>query len=130
VTDVELVERLNPVKTFEEAVFEKELVLLVIPLHVFREVLIGVSPYLNAATGLMAATKGIENDSLMIMSQVAESVLPGEYMERFACIAGPSFVREVCNKHPTAVTIACNDLEQAESLQQVFNTDFFRVYIS
>ena len=128
--DVELVERLRPVKTFEEAVFEKELVLLVVPSHVFRKVLTGVSPYLNAAIGLMAATKGIENDSLMIMSQVAESVLPGEYMERFACIAGPSFAREVCKKHPTAVTIACNDLAQAERLQQVFNTEFFRVYIS
>ena len=128
--DVELVERLRPVKTFEEAVFEKELVLLVVPSHVFRKVLTGVSPYLNAAIGLMAATKGIENDSLMVMSQVAESVLPGEYMERFACIAGPSFAREVCKKHPTAVTIACNDLEQAERLQQVFNTEFFRVYIS
>jgi glycerol-3-phosphate dehydrogenase (NAD(P)+) len=128
--DVKLVDRLKPVKSFEEAVVEKELVLLVVPSHVFRRVLTGVSQFLDKDMGLMAATKGIENDSLMIMSQVAESVLSFEYMERFACIAGPSFAREVCKKKPTAVTIACNDLAHAERLQQVFNTEFFRVYVS
>jgi glycerol-3-phosphate dehydrogenase (NAD(P)+) len=128
--EVKLFDRLNPVKCFEEAVVEKELILMVVPSHVFREVLTGVRRYLNTEMGLMAATKGIENDSLMMMSQVVKSVLSGEYMERFACIGGPSFAQEVCKKHPTAVTIACGDLEHAERLQQVFNTDFFRVYIS
>ena len=128
--DVKLVDRLKPVKSFEEAVVEKELILMVVPSHVFRKVLKGVGRYLNTEMGLMAATKGIENDSLMMMSQVVTSVLPGEYMKRFACIGGPSFAKEVSKKHPTAVTIACGDLEYAERLQQVFNTEFFRVYIS
>ena len=128
--DVELVDRLKPVKSFEEAVVEKELILMVVPSHVFREVLTGVRRYLNKEMGLMAATKGIENESLMMMSQVVKIVLPGEYMKRFACIGGPSFAKEVCKKHPTAVTIACSDFEHAERLQQVFNTEFFRVYIS
>ena len=128
--DVKLVDRLKPVKSFEEAVVEKELILMVVPSHVFRKVLKGVERYLNTEMGLMAATKGIENDSLMMMSQVVTSVLPGEYMKRFACIGGPSFAKEVSKKHPTAVTIACGDLEHAERLQQVFNTEFFRVYVS
>lgn len=128
--DVELVEHLKPVKSFKEAVLEKELVVMVVPSHVFRRVLKGVERYLTTDMGIIAATKGIENGTLMMMSQVAESVLPGDYMERFACIGGPSFAREVCKKHPTAVTIACGDLKHAEKLQQVFNTDYFRVYIS
>ena len=128
--DVKLFDRLKPVKSFEEAVVEKELILMVVPSHVFREVLTGVGRYLKTEMGLMAATKGIENESLMMMSQVAKIVLPDEYMKRFACIGGPSFAKEVCKKHPTAVTIACSDLEHAERLQQVFNTEFFRVYIS
>ena len=46
------------------------------------------------------------------------------------CLAGPSFAREVSEKSPTAVTIACRDLEHAGRLQRLFYTEFFRVYIS
>ena len=127
---VELVSRLKPVRSFEEALFEKELVLLVVPSHVFREVLTHIRPYLRPGMSLMAATKGIENDTLMIMSQVAASVLPEDFMVNFACLAGPSFAKEVCLKYPTAVTIACRDSEHAERLQQVFYTQFFRVYVT
>ena len=127
---VELVRDLRPVLTFEEALFEKELILLVVPSHVFREVLTGLKPHLKPGMSLMAATKGIENDTLMVMSQVAETVLPGEIMTDFACLGGPSFAGEVSKKLPTVVTIASSDSEQAERLQQLFNTEFFRVYVS
>lgn len=126
---VELLPQVKPVKTFEEALFKKQLVILVVPSHVFREVLLKVNPYLQRHMVVMAATKGIENDTLMVMSDVAASVLPGEYMEHFACLAGPSFAKEVCQKYPTAVTIASSDMEHAERLQRSFFTDFFRVYV-
>jgi glycerol-3-phosphate dehydrogenase (NAD(P)+) len=125
---VELFPALRPVSSFEEAVREKELVLLVIPSHVFREVLTALSPYLDNGMTLMAATKGIENDTLMVMSQVAETILPATYHHSFACMGGPSFAREVSVKSPTAVTIACRDSHQGTRLQKVFHTDFFRVY--
>jgi glycerol-3-phosphate dehydrogenase (NAD(P)+) len=127
---MELVPGLNPVLSYEEALNGKELVLLVVPSHVFRDVLNNMKPYLKPGMSLMAATKGIENKSLMIMSQVAESVLSDDYMERFGCLTGPSFAKEVYKKHPTAVTIACRDLAHAERLQELFYTEYFRVYIS
>jgi glycerol-3-phosphate dehydrogenase (NAD(P)+) len=125
---VELFPALRPVSSFEEAVRYKELVLLVIPSHVFREVLTALRPYLDNGMTLMAATKGIENDTLMVMSQVAETILPATYHRTFACMGGPSFAREVSVKSPTAVTIACRDSHQGTRLQEVFHTDFFRVY--
>lgn len=128
--DMELVPQLNPVQTYEEVMWQKDLILLVVPSHVFREVLEKIQPYLRPGTPLMAATKGIENDTLMIMSQVVESLLPREYAENFACLSGPSFAREVYLKQPTAVTIACRDMVHAGSLQKEFNTEFFRVYIT
>ena len=127
---MELVPGLNPVLSYEEALNDKELVLLVVPSHVFRDVLNNMKAYLKPSMSLMAATKGIENQTLMIMSQVAESVLPNDYMERFGCLAGPSFAKEVYKKYPTAVTIACRDLAHAERLQELFYTEYFRVYIS
>ena len=127
---VMLSSRLNPVRTFEEALFEKELALLVVPSHVFREVLTEIKPHLRPGVSLMTATKGIENESLMIMSDVAAGILPEDYMADFSCLAGPSFSKEVCQKNPTAITIACCDLAHSERLQKLFYTDFFRVYIT
>jgi glycerol-3-phosphate dehydrogenase (NAD(P)+) len=89
-----------------------------------------MKPYLHAETAVMTANKGIENESLMTMSQVAEEVLPKEYMEQYACLAGPSFAKEVYQKHPTAVTIGCRDKQHGERIQQLFHTEFFRVYLS
>ncbi|MFC1868037.1 NAD(P)H-dependent glycerol-3-phosphate dehydrogenase [Thermodesulfobacteriota bacterium] len=128
--DMELDPRLNPVRSFEEALSDKDLAMIVVPSHVFRESLEGMKPYLRPETSLITATKGIENDTLKIMSQVAEEVLLGEYNDLFACLAGPSFAREVIKRRPTAVTIACRDLGHAELLQKLFSTEFFRVYIS
>jgi glycerol-3-phosphate dehydrogenase (NAD(P)+) len=122
--------RLKPVRAFEEAVFEKELILMVVPSHVFRDVLTNIKPHLCEGMSLITATKGIENDTLMIMSQVAADILPEEYMADFASLDGPSFAKEVSRKLPTAVTIACADLGHAERLQRLFNTEFFRVYVS
>ena len=60
--------------------------------------------------------------------KVPESVLPEGFTRRFACLAGPSFAKEVVRKHPTAVTIACRDVRQAERLQRLFYREYFRVY--
>lgn len=125
-----LVPELTPVKTFEEALRQKEAVLMVVPSHVFRHVLEGMKPYLEPDMSLVAATKGIENDTLMLMSEVAESVLPREATAGFSAIAGPSFAKEVSLKYPTAVTIASRDLGRAERLQKIFHTETFRVYIT
>lgn len=126
--DVELDPRLNPVRSFEEALQGKEIVLLVVPSHVFREVLGAMRPFLRPTMSLVTATKGIENETLLVMSQVAEELLPQDYMSGFSCLAGPSFAREVCQRHPTAITIASRDMDRARHLQRVFSTESFRVY--
>lgn len=125
-----LVDNLNPVKTFEEALEGKDIIMMVVPSHVYRGVLTQMKPYLKPGMKIISATKGIENKTLKVMSQVAEDILDPEYAETFACLAGPSFAMEVVSKQPTAVTIACKDLSLAEMFQTVFSTDLFRVYIS
>ena len=119
---MELASRLNPVRSYEETLSGKELILMVVPSHVFREMLNHIKSYLRPGMAMIAATKGIENDTLMTMSQVAGSILSKEYTDHFACLAGPSFAREVFQKYPTAVTIACRDMSHAEPLQKLFST--------
>jgi len=128
--DIRLTPDLKVTRSFEEALHEKEAVLIAVPSHVFRAVLQGLEPFLERGTSVMMATKGIENDSLMIMSQVVDQVLGKGYAQAFSCLAGPSFAKEVSRKLPTAVTIACEDVTHGERVQKLFSTGFFRVYLS
>jgi len=125
-----LVPQLKAVGSLEEAVVGKQLVLLAVPSHVLRGVLSNIKPYIDHQMVLIAATKGIENDTLMIMSQVIDSVLTDANMPEFACLTGPSFAKEVAQKCPTAVTIGCRNLLDGKRLQRLFYTDFLRVYVT
>jgi len=125
---IKLSEKIQPVQSFKQVARQKDLVLIVVPSHVFRNTLCKLAPYLSAETPLVVGTKGIENETLMTMSQVVKSVIPEYGSDGFACLSGPSFAREVCEKHPTAVTLASSNEELARYLQELFSTEYFRVY--
>ena len=125
---VTLSEAIRPVQSFKEVCREKDFLFIVVPSHFFRTILTELSPFFSSATPLIVGTKGIENETLMTMSQVVASVLPGNWNHTFACLSGPSFAREVCDKHPTAVTLASRNEELSIYLQKLFATDYFRIY--
>jgi glycerol-3-phosphate dehydrogenase (NAD(P)+) len=125
---IKLSNGIRPVQSFEEVSSEKDLLLIVVPSHVFRDISTKLSPSLSPSAPLVLGTKGIENETLMTMSQVVKSVLPGNWGDSLACISGPSFAREVCYKHPTAVTLASGNEKLAKYLQGLFSADYFRVY--
>ena len=127
---IKLSEKIVPVMSYEEALHKTDLVILAVPSHGYRAVLEGLKQFLNDGICLVSATKGIENDTLMIMSQVKDDVLGEGFKGRFACIGGPSFAREVSLRHPTAVTLACCDQKLGEAIQHLFYAEFFRVYLT
>lgn len=114
--------------SLEEAVAGKALVLFVPPSQVVRSLLKTVVPFLDTATIVVSASKGIELDTLATMSQVFEEVLPPVLYRRFAALSGPSFAREVARELPTAVAVAAADPEVARRVQETFATAYFRVY--
>jgi glycerol-3-phosphate dehydrogenase (NAD(P)+) len=101
---------------------------MAVPSHVFREVLGNLAPHLPSSTVLLSATKGIETETLLTMDGVAREVLGAEVP--YAVLGGPSFAREVAQKIPTAVTIACRASKVAHRLQRLFSTSYFRAYTS
>ena len=111
-----------------EAVVDRQLLLLVSPSQVMRQVLKQLQPHLDKTCLLVSAAKGIENNSLQLMSEVLEEVLGGEVKNRCAFLSGPSFAKEVAEEQPTAVTVAADDLGVAHRVQEIFSTDYFRVY--
>ena len=111
-----------------EAVVDHQLLLLVSPSQVMRQVLKQLQPHLDKSCLLVSAAKGIENNSLQLMSEVLEEVLGAEVKNRCAFLSGPSFAKEVAEEQPTAVTLAADDLGVAHRVQEIFSTDYFRVY--
>src|SRR6185369_1413809 len=77
---------------------------------------------------IVSASKGIEVDTLMLVSQIYEELLPPELFRCFSVLSGPSFAREVAMEMPTAVVVAAADNRVAKEVQDVFNCWFFRVY--
>lgn len=109
----------------EEAVAGTDVILSASPSHVVRSVVERVAAAVPAGTIVVSATKGIENDSLALMSEVIAEMAPDW---RFAALSGPSFAQEVYAGQPTAVVAAAGDLETARAVQELFSTPRFRVY--
>jgi glycerol-3-phosphate dehydrogenase (NAD(P)+) len=79
---------------------------------------------------LVSATKGLENDSLMRMTEVIKEVVSNgsQFSPRIGALSGPSFAKEVARGDPTAITIATSDTELAQTVQREFSDPSFRVY--
>jgi glycerol-3-phosphate dehydrogenase (NAD(P)+) len=125
---IRLSDKLRFTESLQEAVGGKELLLYVVPSQALRGVLAATIPHICAGTLIVSASKGIEVDTLKLVSQVYEELLPPDHFRRFAVLSGPSFAREVALEMPTAVVAAATDLSVAERVQDAFNCSFFRVY--
>ncbi len=114
--------------SLEEAVQGKAVVLSVVPSHTVRSVAVQYAPFLSRDAVLVSASKGIELDTLMPLSDVFRDVLPKAFQNRLAFLSGPSFAREVAQKMPTAVALASFDPVIGRKVQAIFSNAYFRVY--
>ena len=111
-------------------VSDKNLIVIVVPSHVMRDVTQKMSGYLLSDTIVASASKGIEQKTHLTMSGVIKETLPEVAEDRLAVISGPSFAIEVAQKMPTSVTVACKNASSASIVQHAFATSYFRVYTS
>jgi glycerol-3-phosphate dehydrogenase (NAD(P)+) len=108
-----------------EAVRGARVVVSASPSHVVRGLVQRVAPSVERGTLVVSATKGIESDTLALMSDVFAECLP---QGRFVALSGPSFAIEVAQGQPTAVVAAAADEAAALDAQRLFATSAFRVY--
>jgi glycerol-3-phosphate dehydrogenase (NAD(P)+) len=113
-----------------EVITDKDLVVVVVPSHVMRNVTKEMAGHLSDSVILISASKGIEQKTHLTMSGVIKENLPDVDEGRLAVISGPSFAKEVAQKIPTSVTVACKNPECAALVQHLFATPYFRVYSS
>ena len=110
-----------------DALKDADIVVSVMPSHHTRRVFTAMRPHLRPEMLFVSATKGIENDSLLRMSEVISDVL-GDMSTRIGALSGPTFAKEVALSHPTAITIASKDASLAATVQKEFSDPRFRVY--
>ncbi|MBA2687916.1 MAG: NAD(P)-dependent glycerol-3-phosphate dehydrogenase [Gemmatimonadaceae bacterium] len=107
------------------AVSRADFIIAAAPSHALRAVLSTAKSSIDAKTPIVVATKGIESETLALMTEVAEQELP---QNQIVAISGPSFAAEVASRQPTAVVVASTNEAIARRAQTLFSTDFFRAY--
>lgn len=107
-----------------------ELVLLVPPAQHLRAVSELVRPHLAIGATVVVASKGLEERSLMLLSDVLRETLPDIGVERLGFLSGPSFARELGRGLPTDVVVASTGMTAARVAQSVLHSPLFRVYSS
>lgn len=128
--DIELPDTLTPTSSLEEALLGAQMILVAIPTHGLREVLRNAAQFITAHVPVVSATKGIENDTLVMVNEVIESEWRWS-RDYFAALSGPSFAMEVAQRMPSVVVAAARDIKLAREVQQAFFSDgTFRVYLS
>lgn len=111
----------------DEVLPEADLVVCAVPSQSLRTNLAQWTPLLRPDATLVSLAKGIETHSLMRMSEVIGEVT-GFPDSQIAVLTGPNLAREIAEGQPAATVIACADEQRARSLQDAFNTGYFRPY--
>lgn len=106
------------------AVNETQFIVTAVPSHAVREVLSKING-LKETQIIVNVAKGVENNSLLTMSQVIKEVHPNN---RIVALYGPSHAEEVAQDIPTAIVSASEDEDAAKAVQDLFMTPAFRVY--
>ena len=112
----------------EEVLDGAAIILSVMPSHHCRSLFERVRPYVKPDALFVSATKGIEEGTLLRMTEVVRQVLGDGVNIRIGALSGPSFAKEVARGDPTAITVASKDTELARTVQTEFSDPHFRVY--
>ena len=126
---VSLPNSIQPMTSLSDCLSGTDLLVLAIPSHAMTGMVQQLRSLLPSRPFPLAiATKGIEKDSLQLMSQVVEDSLPAKWQPFITVITGPSFAAEVSQWKPTTILLAGRDFNLVNRLQQLFLTPQFRVY--
>lgn len=119
-----------PTNSLAAALDGAEIVLSVAPSHLVRGLYGQMEEFLNERMIFVSATKGLENGTLLRMSEVIRQVLETRFAPRIAAISGPTFAREVACFEPTALVVASQHEGLAQIVQTAFSGPVFRLYTS
>lgn len=124
--DVDLPDSVSVTDALDEALDGTPLVVIAIPSHGCRAVVRVAAPLVARGATVVSATKGLESDSLLRMSEVIGQELGSSH--EVVVLSGPSFAREVARELPTAVLAASRSPHAMTTVQAEFRGPYFRLY--
>lgn len=124
---VEIPEGIEIIGNLESALREKDVIVFAVPSVAVRSTAKKVAPYVKEGQLIVNVAKGIEETTLMTLTDIIEEEIPGA---KGCVLSGPSHAEEVSRGLPTTCVVGAKDKETAEFLQNVFMSPVFRVYIS
>jgi glycerol-3-phosphate dehydrogenase (NAD(P)+) len=129
-SEVTLPETITASSETDAVVAGVDVVILVPPSQHLRAVSTSVARALGREAFVVVATKGIEERTLKLMSEVLAETMPALSPERLAFLSGPSFAREVASGLPTDVVVASWEMVAARKLQPLLHAPMLRTYSS
>lgn len=123
-----LPEAVEPTSDLRHALAGADIVLGVMPSKHARRLYREMLPHLHPSMIFVSATKGIDHDGHLRISEVISGVLRARFDPRVTVLSGPSFAREVARGDPSAIVIASNDAQTACQVQAAFSGPVLRLY--
>lgn len=114
--------------SLSESCTNQHIIVIAVPTQFIRSVLHELKGTNFKNTTFVSVSKGIENGTLMTVSQIIKDELKGISNSQIGVLSGPSHAEEVCKKIPTAVVASSKDESTAKNIQSAFITSYFRVY--
>lgn len=125
---IEFPRTIRPTTDMTEALADAEMVIIAVPSHAVRDVMARAAALLPTEAVLVLAVKGIELDTGRTMDEVVAEVVPEHFHPRITVISGPSFAKEIAERKPTVVTVACREESYAIAVQSYLSCPWFRCY--
>ncbi len=122
-----LPENISFTSDLAEAVKEREVIVMVTPSHVIGSTAEAMSPYVKDKAIIVCASKGFDSKTQDTLTNTIKSHIPNAYV---SALSGPSHAEEVAKKMPTTLVSACENIEIAKKIQNLFSTKYMRVYTS
>lgn len=120
----------------ENAVADAEIIVSVVPSEFLRQTISRLRPYMRDGQMIVSATKGVEDHTLLRMTEVLSAsiaecnpTVPARNL-LIGALSGPSFAFEVAQGQPTAITVAFHDAAIASKIQYEFSSETLRLYTS
>lgn len=121
---VALPDNIEPCDDIEYCLKDADVLIIAVASQAYRTVMTHNAQYIPKNTVVVNVAKGIENGTLLRISEVI-----GEFIDNpFVALSGPSHAEEVSNRMPTTLVSASSSIEHAEMIQDLFSTDYLRVY--
>lgn len=125
---VELPHLIKGYSSLRDALGNLENVILAVPTKAIREVIGKIKKAITTPIIITHVSKGIEPDSLLRITEIIKEEMPADLLKAVVVLSGPSHAEEVSLRHPTTVTVTSEDMAAAESIQDLFINNNFRVY--